>query len=217
MAFNLLGVKFELRSTTFRVAAGADKAGILALAASELARLRGNQARLEADDAACRADAIAGLPREEDRTTKRLKREERRFRRDLESARTELLRLQEVARVAAQAEKERRLRDLMMPSHLGDEDPTTPVAPRPAAAATWSEPVMRPPHQQVDFGPARPETSREQDVEAHARMDRVLFDTVAKMNTAAASHGGNRRERKARERRIMKEAMNAMKKAAAPA
>ena len=109
LAFDLLGICIELRSGSTRVPPVGDKAGLAAVAAGEIARLRQAKGDLLDDlDISSQEDAAAGRPLEDDARTKNLKRQERGFRRDFYKARDELLRSREAA---AQAEKEREDQD----------------------------------------------------------------------------------------------------------
>ena len=110
LAFDLLGICIELRSGSTRVPPVGDKAGLAAVAAGEIARLRQAKGDLLDDlDISSQADAAAGRPLEDDAKTKSLQRKEKGdSRRDFYQARDELLRSRAAA---AQAEKEREDQD----------------------------------------------------------------------------------------------------------
>jgi hypothetical protein len=93
LAFDLLGVPAELREGSKRVPAEGDTAGLAALAAREVARLREDrEAVLDALDEANRGMAEVGMPLSEGALTMRLRRYEAGFRRTLNWAARELRR-----------------------------------------------------------------------------------------------------------------------------
>ena len=146
LAFDLLGICIELRSGSTRVPPVSDKAGLAAVAAGEIARLRQAKGDLLDDlDISSQEDAAAGRPLEDDARTKNLKRQERGFRRDFYKARDELLRSREAA---AQAEKEREDQDDDFghePPHMLARDTGRRPFPQcfPTEVRTWIVPEIR--------------------------------------------------------------------------
>ncbi len=109
LCFDLLGTSIELRVGSTQIPAAGDKAGLAAVAAREIARLRQAKDDLLDDlDISNQEEAAAGRPFEDDAKTKSLQRKERGFRRDFYQARDELLRSRAAA---AEAEKEREDQD----------------------------------------------------------------------------------------------------------
>ena len=94
LAFDMLGIPSALREGTHWVPAADDPDGLARLARREIEKLRDDQAAvLDALDDASRAMARAAMPQTEDAVTTRLRRYERRLRRDLAKAHQELCRM----------------------------------------------------------------------------------------------------------------------------
>jgi hypothetical protein len=106
LAFDLLGVPVELRPGSTRVPDESDAAGLAALVADELARLRADRAtRLDALDAFEQAMAVEGMSLEEDAASARLRRHESSCRRALQWAIAELRRVRDERPQAAEASR----------------------------------------------------------------------------------------------------------------
>jgi hypothetical protein len=135
-AYDLLGVDHALREGNPIVPAGTDQEELAALVAAEIAALKTlRDASLEPDERD-RNYAMAGMPMEEDATTRKLRRNERDARRDYNTARTELFRVRAEAAAQAQAASP-------AAGAQSQAKPEAPIPPRPplseAAAAFLAE------------------------------------------------------------------------------
>ena len=121
LVFDLLGIRIELRAGSRRVPPVGDKAGLAALAAREIARLRQLKADVLDDlDVANQEYAVAGLPIALDETSKGLRRDEKRLGREYDKAHAELLRAQAERVVLAQEERRRATEELLQGQRLDE-------------------------------------------------------------------------------------------------
>jgi hypothetical protein len=202
LAFDLLGVPLEFRATSRRVPAASDTGALVELAERELERHRHRlEDRLLDVDEAWRAMAAAGMPFEEDATTRSLRRAEAMLRRVRDRARAELLRVRAEAGAAAPA---------------GGPSPAPAAAPAPEKRPFMSGAAL-------DFQVGRLRASLDPTgiLEGPATVPpRVATPATlparpaASDSGAAAGQGPSPEERKRRERRLRRNREKQARKAA---
>ena len=248
LSYDLLGVRIELRAGSTRVPPAGDKAGLAALAAREIARLRQLKADVLDDlDITNQEYAVAGLPIALDATTKGLQRDEKRLRREYDKAHAELLRAQAARVFLAQEERRRATEELLQGRRIdevvdssGDVitevnimAPEVTVPPRSPAARTAAADSEDEGAAFASVAAAMVEamatTSGEEDEESDTLSEPASLDeriaiaaaSIAMPSLILASaltpaQRGNRRERKAREKRLRQTLQTAAHKTAMP-